>query len=113
MAIGAGGDETDPAVSLPDGLEARGIRILCGDLQGHELPRRRLFALPESRLPADEVRLVEGDEAVEAAHARRIGPGELPRPDAEALLDAQGVEGVVAELRQPMIAARLQQALVE
>src|SRR5262252_10061414 len=92
MAIGAGGDEADAPLAHPDRLEARGIRILGGDLQCHQLALRRLIALLERGLAADEIALVEGGETVQPAHPWSIGPGELPRPYAEALLHAQRVE---------------------
>src|SRR5579885_700672 len=98
MAIGAGGDEADPPLADPDRLEARGVRVPGPDLEGHQLlPWRPLVALAQRRLLAYEVPLPEIDEAIEPAHPRRIGPGEFPRPDAEALLHPERVEGVVAD----------------
>src|SRR4051794_8359105 len=70
VAVAAGGDEADAAVALPHRLEARGVGVDGVPLERHQLlPGAAAVTLAQGGLAADELALVEGDEAVEAAHA--------------------------------------------
>src|SRR6266851_5054653 len=114
VAIAAGGHEAHAPIAYPDGLEAGSVGVLGIDLKRHEaLGRAAAIAFAERRVPPDEGRFVEGDEAVEAAHTRRIGPGELARPDAETLFEPQGIHDIKADLPQPQIGAGLEKPPIE
>ncbi len=110
MAVSAGGDEPDLTAVPPDRLVAGGVRVKRVDLQGDELTgRRRPVALGQRHRPADEIALVPGDPPVHPGHARGVGLGELRRPDAEALLQPQRVEGVISVFPHVEVAAGRQQ----
>ena len=105
MAVAARGDEADLAAVPPDRFVARGVGVSASISSVTSWWRRRAVALGERRSPADEVALVPGDPAVHAGHARRVGLGELRRPDPEALFEPQREQGVVAVFPDAEVAA--------
>src|SRR6056297_2804400 len=107
MAIATGGDETHALSALPDRLVARRVRPVRVDRERQQLLRRPVaVAFRQGGLAAREIRLVPGDPAVHPGHPGRAVLGEFLRPDAEALLQPERAEGVVANLLQAEIGAR-------
>ena len=67
------------------------------------------LALGESSLAPHEIALVPSDEAVEPGHARRVGLGELGRPDPVGLLDAQAVDRAGTDRNEAEVGAHRRQ----
>ena len=97
VAVGAGGGEADQATVQPDPLVAGGVGVGRVDRQQGQATVRLGLACGERRLATDEVRLVEVDEPVQTGHCRRVGLGELRRPDAVALLEPQAVDCAIPD----------------
>src|SRR5215475_6523521 len=85
VSVGAGGDPADDPSAVPDGLIRRGVRVPVGDTEGDEAQLAALLFLPERRGAADELALLQVDEASQAGLVRAVDRPVLARPGAEAL----------------------------
>ena len=65
MSVTARSHEADQRLAVPDGLVADGVGVLGIDLHEGEAARWRCLALAQGGVSADEVRLVEINEAVD------------------------------------------------
>src|SRR5215469_13466356 len=113
MAVCAGSDPADHPAVVPDGLIADCIGVSSIDGKRDQAQFAATRPLGQRRGPADEVTLLQSDEAAETRLVGTIDRPELPRPVAEALLDAHGVERAPAEGLQALPGACLDQELVE
>ena len=110
VAIGARGHEPDPLAISPDRLIARGIRIVCVNLQ-RDLHLRGAIAISlcNRTCASDEVALVPCNPAIHRSHARRTILCEFRRPDTKVLFDPRGQHRVEADLANALIGPGFQQ----
>src|ERR1700733_12053502 len=89
---------------MPDRLIADGVGVGCVDFEGHQAQRPAALLLLGRRRAANEVALLEVHEAIETGLEGTIDGAVLPRPAAETLLHAHGVERASAEQLEPVLA---------
>ena len=97
---------------MPDRFIADGVCVGRIDLEGDQSQCAAAFLLFGGRT-ADEPVLLEIDESIEASFEGPIDGAKFARPAAEALFDPHGIERSPAEQLQPVLAAGLDQLIVE
>ncbi len=81
----------------------------------HEAGERALepaLSLTQQRVAADEVALVEIDEAIHSGLERRVVRRHVVAPETVGLLEPHGVERSVAEVDNPVLPAGFHQEIV-
>src|SRR5579872_4809671 len=113
MSVGAGSHPTDDSAIVPDRLIADGIDVGGIDDKSDETQLTATRPLLHGCGPTEEVTLLESDETAETGLVGTIDGAVLPRPGAEALLDAHGIERAPAKGLQAPLGAGRPQELVE
>src|SRR5579875_51279 len=93
VGVASRGHPADGLAAMPDGLVADRIGAVSAHGQRDQAALRPPLLLAQRRVAADKVVLAEIDETAEPGLEGPVDRPELARPGAEALLEAQGIEG--------------------
>ena len=99
--------------SCADGLVTDRIGVRGVDDQRYEATLRWLLAIAQHRGTANELSLVDRDEAIEPSLRGRVDRPVLARPGAEALFEAQRMQCAGTERREAELFASRRQRFVE
>src|SRR5262249_19614592 len=112
VTVAAGSYPAHHPALVPDRLITDGVGITRIDREREQAQSAARGLLLDRRRAADEIALVEIDEASEARLVRPIDGAILARPCTEALLDAHGVQRTAAEELQTLLAPGSAQQII-
>src|ERR1700675_1638607 len=92
-----GGDPTNGLAVVPDRLIAYGVGIRGIDLESQQAQCAAALPFFRGRRTPDELTLLEVDESIESCLKGPVDGAVFPRPAAETLFNAHGIQGAPSE----------------